>query len=317
MRLLMTFFVVFIHAPFGGKTGEIFFCFGKMAVPFFIVVSGYFCFSDETEIFAERLKKQAKRIFMLSVGANFLYVYLYLIGNKLGKITMGISQRVNDKSLIDLLLYNQSPVADHLWFLGSLFYALVLMLVLVKLKIHKYIMYFAPLLLCIYLYLSYSGGGILIQYRNAIIVTLPYFMMGCLIRRYQHKIREKIKPGVLISVTAAFTVLVVAEYFIRKSKDLPYLSIEVLVYLIVLVCLYYSKIGSKGIVWWLGSKCTLSIYILHMGVLWIFWFGYASFAKAYPVAVTVTAFLVPLLFSALVGKIKQRDTAITQPLHEV
>lgn len=304
MRLLMAFFVVFIHAPFGGKAGEIFFCFGKMAVPFFIVVSGYFCFSDKTEIFEKRIKKQAERIFLLCVGANFLYAYLYLIGNKLGVISEGIHLRVNDASLKDLFLYNQSPVADHLWFLGSLFYAFVLMLVLIKLKIYKYILHFAPVFLGIYLYLFYNGEGKFIQYRNVLIVTLPYFMMGCLIHWYKQKIREKIKPGILMSAAAAFSVFVVFEYLLRKNADVPYLSIEVLVYLVVLICLYYSHIGSKGVVWWLGSKCTLSIYILHMGVLWYFWFVHASFSKAYPAAVTVAAFMLPLLISAFIKIIK-------------
>ncbi|WMC93457.1 acyltransferase family protein [Kineothrix sp. MB12-C1] len=307
MRLLMTFFVVFIHSPFGGKAGEVFFCFGKMAVPFFIVISGYFCFSDQTEIFKKRIKKQAERIFMLCVGANFLYVYLYLIGNKLGIISVGIYRKVDDTSLVNLLLYNQSPVADHLWFLGSLFYALVLMLVLTKLKFYKNILFFAPVFLSIYLYLSYYGGGDFIKYRNVFLVTLPYFMMGCLIRRYKQKIWEKIKPGILISAAAAFSVFVVAEYFMRKNTGVPYLSIEVLIYLVVLVCLYYPNVGSKGIVWWLGSRCTLYIYILHMGVLWFLWFVYTSFTKAHPPVVTITAFVLPLLFSVFIEKIKQHD----------
>lgn len=307
MRLLMTFFVVFIHSPFGGKAGEIFFCFGKMAVPFFIVVSGYFCFSDKTEIFKQRIKKQAKRIFMFCVGANFLYVYLYLIGNKLGLIPVGIQKQVNDSSIVDLFLYNQSPVADHLWFLGSLFYALILMLVLIKIKFHKHILFLAPVLLCIYLYLAYNGGGDFIRYRNVLIVTLPYFMMGCLIHRYKQKIQEIVKPGILISTAAVFVVCVAGEYLIRKNTGVPYLSIEVLVYLVVLVCLYYPNIGSKGIVWWLGSRCTLPVYIWHMGVLWVLWFAYTSFAKTYPTAVTVIAFALPLLLSAFIGKIKQHS----------
>ena len=308
MRLLMAFFVVFIHSPFGGKAGEIFFCFGKMAVPFFIVISGYFCFSDQTEVFKKRIRKQAERIFMLCVGANFLYVYLYLAGNKLGIITVRIYRQVNDASLVNLLLYNQSPVADHLWFLGSLFYALAVMLVLIKLKSYKNILFSAPVLLGIYLYLSYNGGGEFIKYRNVFIVTLPYFMMGCLIRRYKQKIQEKIKPGILISAAAVFSVFVVIEYLLRENTGVPYLSIEVLIYLVVLICLYYPNVGSKGIVWRLGSKCTLPVYISHMAVLWFFWFVCTSFAKTYPAVVTVTAFVLPMLFSAFIEKIKQHDS---------
>lgn len=306
MRLLMAFLVVFIHAPFGGKAGELVFCFGKAAVPFFIVVSGYFCYSIKREQFAARLKKQAVRLFMLCAGANFLYVYLYLIGGKLGWMAADLPRLVTEKSLVGLYLYNQSPVADHLWFLGSLFYALILLLVLVKLRIDRFIMPIAPILLGIYIVLSYIGKGDAIMYRNALLVTLPYFMMGCLIRKYRDKILSFAKPSVFNITTVIFVALVVAEYIMRKDRNVPYLSIEVLIYFIVIFCLRYSKVGKGSPIEWLGSKCTLFVYIVHMSVLWVLWYLFTGFSGRYPALVTVLAFVAPLAVSAVIEGVRAR-----------
>ncbi len=308
MRLVMAFLVVFIHAPFGGKAGELLFCFGKAAVPFFIVVSGYFCYADRPEVFGARLKKQAGRLFMLCAGANFLYVYLYLIGSRQGWITVSLSKLVTEKSLSDLYLYNQSPVADHLWFLGSLFYALVLMLVLVKLKIDKIIMALAPILLGIYLFLSYTGSGEAFRYRNVLLVTLPYFMMGCLIRKYKDVILARVRPAVLNVVTLIFAALVIVEFLLRQNIRVPYLSIEVLVYLIVMVCLCYSQVGKNTVIEWLGSKCTLFVYIVHMSVLWTFWYLFTDFCRRYPAWVTVLAFSIPLVAAAAMKGMKTKKS---------
>lgn len=311
LRLLMAFLVVFIHAPFGGKAGELVFCFGKAAVPFFIVVCGYFCYSHQPEQFAARLKKQAVRLFMLCAGANFLYVYLYLIGNKLGWSRGSLSSLLTEKSIVSLFLYNQSPVADHLWFLGSLSYALVLMLIFVTLKIDKVVMFIAPVLLGVYLFLSYNGSGDWIKYRNVLIVTLPYFMMGCLIRKYKDEILAIVKPVVFNTAAVLFVVLVFVEYLIRKNIGVPYLSIEVLVYLIVIVCLRYSQVGKGTAIEWLGSKCTLFVYVVHMGVLWGFWYFYAGFSGRYPALVTVLGFVIPLAASAVIEGVKVRKKRVS------
>ncbi len=306
MRFVMAFLVVFIHSPFGGKVGELVFCFAKAAVPFFIVVSGYFCYSNESEQFIDRLKKQAVRIFMLCVGANFLYIYLCLIGNKMGWLPLDVSALVTEKNLMDLYLYNQSPVADHLWFLGSLFYAIVLMIIFVKLKVENKVMALAPLLLCIYIFLSYNGSGEAFRYRNVLFVTLPYFMMGCLIRKYKDDILEYAKPRIYNIATVIFAVMVIVEYVIRQDRNVPYLSIEILIYLIVILCIRYSQVGKGTIIEWLGSKCTLFIYIVHMGILWVFWYTSSSLAGKAPALVTILAFAIPLAISAVIEGTKAR-----------
>ena len=304
MRLIMMFLVICIHSPFEGKIGEILFGIGKVAVPFFLVVCGYFCYSGDREVFMKRIKKQAGRLFLLTAGAGFLYGYLYLLGAKLGYMDHGIQTLVTDKSMISLLVFNESPVVCHLWFLGSLFYALVLMLIVTRFRLDKYVMFAAPVLLGIYLWLSFTGKAEFYVYRNALLVTWPYFMMGCLIRRYKDQIQKHIRPLWINLAAVACLALLLVEYKIRNTLAVPFFSAEILVYLIVLVCLNYSETGKRSKLDWLGSKCTLFVYITHFIVIWVFWYDVFGLANVNPAIITVFAFFVPLLVSVGIELVK-------------
>lgn len=305
MRLFMAFLVVCIHAPLPGKAGELFFVVGKVAVPFFLVVCGYFCYRDSKEEFLVRLTRQAKRMFLLCVTANFLYFYLHLFMQFKAGNVVNIASLMTPSAIRNLFLYNMSPVADHLWFLGSLLYAIVFMIVITKLDIESKIMNLAPLLLIIYVYLSTKGTGDYFVYRNCILVGFGYFAMGCLLRSHQDSIRKTFQP-IWIDLTALVCfILVFVEYNQRKTLSVPYLSIEILVYLIVLVGINHARIGKGTIIEWLGSKCTLFVYIAHMFVLWYIWEGVSRSHTNIQKYAAIIAFLVSLVIAAIYQGIKQ------------
>ena len=54
-RFIAMFFVVAIHLPFAGTAGQIVITFGKTAVPFFIMASGFFCYRGDDVEFSKRL----------------------------------------------------------------------------------------------------------------------------------------------------------------------------------------------------------------------------------------------------------------------
>ena len=267
MRLFMCFLVVCIHIPFEGTLGYVIVGIAKVAVPFFIIVSGYMCYRDDSGEFMSRLKKQCKHIFIIAVSAHLLYaaVYYFVQGQTMFKIAL------SDKSIINLLLWNESPYAAHLWFLGSLFYAIVVMMLLTKLKIGKYIMYCFPILIGVYFFLWRNDGTVanLSMYRNAVLCTLPYFMAGCLIKKHEVAILSKLKPKVLVLISTILLGAVIFEYFICKSLTIPYYSSELLVYALVLMCVSLPKVGEKTPFKWLGSKCTLFVYIVHIALIWL------------------------------------------------
>ena len=305
MRIFMAFLVVAIHLPFDGKAGNVFITYGKTAVPFFLVVCGYFLYRDDNKEMMKRLIKQTKRILIFFIAANVFYAGFHAIYLRL---TEGNFNRFGEcftsKALTDFLLYNFSPFSEHLWYLGSLLYALVILLVLNKIKVLKYAMFLAPFLVAGYVVLMHLGIGEGYQLRNAVLVGLGYTMMGMLIRRFEKKILDHKATAPLLwilFIICCATAIFELNYY-KKGVAVPFISCEILVYLIVLLCLKYPDLGKNTFAEWLGRECSLPVYILHIAVMYLMlmtkndgFFGRFG---------AVTVFFVTTVIAALYKKIK-------------
>ncbi|MBR3462512.1 MAG: acyltransferase [Clostridiales bacterium] len=310
MRIVMAFLVIAIHFPFDGKAGEVFFTYGKTAVPFFLVVCGYFLYRDDTKEMMKRLLKQTKRIFIFFVAANAFYALFYAIYLRVTEGSFaGMKDTVSSKALIKFLLYNFSPYSEHLWYLGSLLYALLIMLLLNKLKALKGAMFAAPLLVAAYVVLSHLGIGESYQLRNAILVGLGYTMMGMLIRRFGRKVLDhKFTAPVLWIMFIICCVTAIFELNGYKlGIEVPFVSCEILVYLIMLLCLKYPNFGKDTFAEWLGRECSLPVYILHIAVGYlIFITGNDGFFGKYA---AIVIFVTTTVIAALYKNIKKAITS--------
>lgn len=301
MRYIMAFFVVCIHIPFESAAGNVAVAFGKIAVPFFLVVCGYFLYRNDNNEFFARLKKQTIRVLAITIGANILFIAYSAISSfvKYGNLN-SFTGNFTGNNIVDFLLYNMSPFGGHLWYLGSLLYALVILMILCKTKIHKYVMFASPVLLGVYIALTWFGHAEYFVYRNALLVTLPYVMMGCLIRRYEDKLM-KIKSPVLFGLLLVLCVTNVIELNVySRGTGVPFFSAEILVYVVVLLMLKFRDFGKGTLMEKLGSKCSLFIYIVHMLVILLisdFVPDHTGFLTTYgPVTVFIVTTLIAVLF---------------------
>ncbi|MBO4426500.1 MAG: acyltransferase [Clostridiales bacterium] len=273
MRIVMAFSVVTIHWPFDGKAGEVFITYGKTAAPFFLVIAGYFLFREDGKEMTKRLLKQGKRMLIFYLAANVFYGVAYAVDEWITNGDLnGLRQYFTAKSMSDFLLYNLSPFSEHLWFLGSLLYAIVIMLILNKLKILKYVMFAAPALVAAYCILMHMGVGEPYQLRNALFVGLGYTMMGMLIRRFEKKILDhKFSAPVLwILFVICCTTAIFELNGYKQGIAVPFASCEILLYVIVLLCLKYPDFGKGTFAEKLGHECSLTVYIMHMFTLMLF-----------------------------------------------
>ena len=309
MRIVMAFFVVAIHVPFADKAGEVFITYGKTAVPFFLVICGYFLYRDDNSEMMKRLIKQTKRIFIFFIAANVFYAGVYAVYLRVTSGSFdGMKACFSAKVLTDFALYNLSPFSEHLWYLGSLFYALIIMLLLNKLKLMKYAMFAAPLLVAAYVVLSHLGIGTPVQLRNALFVGLGYTMMGMLIRRFEKKILDqKAAAPVLWILTVICCVTAVFELNgYKQGTAVPFVSCEILIYLIVLLCLKYPDFGKGTFAEWLGRECSLTVYIMHMAVLYLMLMtGNDKFFGKFG---AVTVFVLTTVIAAIYKNIKNAVT---------
>lgn len=61
-RAIAAFLVVAIHCPFPGALGEAVANVGRIAVPFFFIVSGFFCYSEDADVNRKKAVRQIKTI---------------------------------------------------------------------------------------------------------------------------------------------------------------------------------------------------------------------------------------------------------------
>ena len=310
MRIVMAFLVVAIHLPFNGKAGNVFITFGKTAVPFFLVVCGYFLYREDNKEMMKRLLKQTKRILIFFIASNMFYAGFHAVYLRVTEGSFkGMSECFTPKALTNFLLYNLSPFSEHLWYLGSLLYALVILLVLNKIKALKFAMFLAPFLVAGYVVLSHLGIGTGIQLRNAVLVGLGYTMMGMLIRRFEKKILDhKATDPILLVLFIICCVTAIFELNgYKQGVAVPFVSCEILTCLIVLLCLKYPDFGKNTFAEWLGRECSLPIYILHIAVMYLMLMtGNDSFFGKFG---AVTVFVVTTVIAALYKNIKNAITA--------
>ena len=272
MRIVMAFLVVAIHYPFEGKAGEVFITFGKTAVPFFLVICGYMLYRDDAKELMSRLLKQTKRILIFFLASNIFYALATALYDKKMSGKVDMRPYFTGTAIKNFLLYNFSPFSEHLWFFGSLLYALVILLILNKCKILKPSLFLGPVLIATYVVLSHMGVGEAYQLRNAILVGLSYTMTGMLIRRYENKILSiKALPAILGAafVGAGIAALIELNTY-KKGVGVPFVGCEVLTIVLVLLCLRFPNFGKGTYAEKLGRTCSLPIYVMHIFTLMVF-----------------------------------------------
>ena len=271
MRIVMSFLVVCIHVPFAGAAGSVFITFGKTAVPFFLAVCGYMLYREDSQEMMKRLIKQTKRILIFYIGSIVFYVAANVVNIALNTGSFAAAKELYTANTIpDLLLYNYLPFAEHLWFFGSLLYALIIMLILNKLKVLKKSVFAGPVLIAAYVVLSHLEiGGSYYQLRNAVLVGLSYTMTGMLIRIYEDKILKIrfIAPILVILFVACCTGAIIELNVYKQGTAVPFISCEIMTFVMLLLCLRFKDFGKGTFMAELGRTCSLPIYVMHIFVL--------------------------------------------------
>lgn len=272
-RFFAMFLVVAVHFPLPGLAGGIAITYAKTAVPFFIIVSGYFCYCADNKQFIRNLSKRIIKMTIFCVLANLFYFLLVFKLSGVSTYTTFKILYMNDNAWKTFWLVNESPFAGHLWFLGSMVYAMILLLLFTLLSIQKPLLWISPLLLSVYIWMSRSGQYDLVYCRNALFCTMPYFMFGCLMRKYDRKIIEKLgsKIGKIV-LTVALILCIIAsflEFWHYQDVGITFISTEILTIVLVLFLLCFRNIGKNSIFEHMGRRDTMFIYIMHFAVILI------------------------------------------------
>lgn len=141
LKLIAAYMVVFIHVNFSGMFGEYVIAAATFAVPLFFMVSGYFSYNSDVS----KILKKAKHIIMMFCISEVIYIIYFFIEFKiLGNpyaFRSYIKQGLEFYNLVKFLLYNETHIIVHLWFLPALLYCYIIFYIVKKANISNKICY--------------------------------------------------------------------------------------------------------------------------------------------------------------------------------
>lgn len=268
-------FVVFMHCEFPGVTGIAVQAISRFCVPFFFMVSGYYCFRPSMQqADAQQVENSTKGVIKkkaLHIAKITLYAFLFYLAFILLQQAFFHNQdlSVNKVKIVSWLVFNQPFIrAGHLWFLFALLYAYIFYGLLEHFNLRKFAYRLAAALFVMYICLAQGVhlAGIEIPnmyYRNWLIEAFPYFMLGHWIHENQDKIN--ISNKVLIIIIIVTTLLCWVERWIM-GRDFGVNIVTIPQVFALFVYGVKNPTRHEGAIQRLGLECSMLVYILHIAI---------------------------------------------------
>ena len=262
LRFLGCVFVVFIHCPFPDPVGEYVKTAGRTAVPFFLLLSGYF--SDN----AEPVKKAKKKlldtlIVVLAAGALCLLwnsVNSYLRWQDFFKWVLPYLKR---ETALNFLLYNRAVFFNStFYYFFALIYTYCIFILACKTKTTKLFYCLIPFLLVMLFVAATNGkwymGG------NWLFLGIPFFFLGHFLHSHPAVIRRmkgKELPLILLGLLLAWL-----EQDLQLHTDYLYIGSVISAVACLCLCVNSGERACPRPLVYLGTNCSLFIMVLHCEV---------------------------------------------------
>lgn len=207
LRFISCLFVVLIHCPLPGFVGTAIITFGRYAVPFFLMISGWYLFSCNRNVVLGKSIKQLRGTLKL-IGAFFVS---YLIMNSLaGIIEYGtpfawIQNYSNFTTILYWLLFNRALfLGSSAYYIFMMLYIYIIIIFWAKYNLPQYMVYATPVLVLINIYCGEFTDLAWFTYGNFLFTGIPCFAIGYLLHQCKDKITgfTVIKWGCLFAIGA-------------------------------------------------------------------------------------------------------------------
>ena len=320
LKIIAAFFVVGIHVHFPGDFGRAFVAVARFAVPFFFMVSGFFCYYENKEGINEKYKRKIKHLVVIFAGSFVMYLaYGLLVSVLNNNIGDYISHKFSLVALIEFFVFNHPRVMEALWFLPALCYATLVFFFFEKKGITKKMYFLIPVLFIAGVLLRelpefIDGMPSLFSKaylcRNWLFVGLPFFMTGHYIRKNEEKLTTKFSDISLILIMLISTAEAVVADMLHVQKSLYIGTFFAVVALFIFALKKEGKIKS-GKIAYLGAAYSLYVYVFHIMVKNVFEkvFSTGIFASVGEILIPVMpvmVFAVSLVASAVYCFIKKK-----------
>lgn len=239
----------------------------RCAVPCFLIISGFLLYT-QNGIGRERLKRNIKHIFHIIIWATLLFAFL----KEAMAIIHGNFFLPSKKQWLYFIVFNENPFGYHLWYLGAYLYVLLVMQIVDKYNLWKYILRCIPILLLgdlmfgKYSLLLFNKEFPYVFVRNFMFVGIPYFLLGVWMKKNIAKLQtvnKYIYSGgvILFSITS-----IIEKTFLLYIGKCPirehYLSTTFLATCLFLFFMSFKNERASRISQ-MGERESLYIYIFH------------------------------------------------------
>lgn len=273
IKAICAFFIVCIHTFMYIDTSSYFITIIRFSVPVFFMITGYNYNSIKSK-WSKYISNIVSLIFVSNL-IYFLYELIRVIVNK-DSIVVYINQIVSIKTILKLVLFNESPFMWHLWYLFAILYVLLIYRYVESKNIEKILCFITPLLLIMDLILGKYSMLIFGRYtnhmfliRNFLFVGLPYFYIGVYMNIKEEKIRSiniNNKKIILLFLTSCITCICERIILTGLGANSPrehYISTTIMS-IIIFIFVIRNKIFMEGtLLQKIGKEYSTWIYILH------------------------------------------------------
>ena len=266
LRFISSLFVVLIHCPLPGFWGNAIITFGRYAVPFFLMISGWYLFSYDRNVVLEKAIKQLCGIIKL-IGAFFV---VYLVTNSLcGIVERGvpfewIKKYSNFTTVLYWLLFNRALfLGSTAYYIFMMLYIYIIIIFWAKYNLSMYMVYAAPALIVINIICGEFTDLPWFTYGNFLFTGIPCFAIGYLL----HQCKDKIFSFSLVKYICLFVLGALIACFEAYATKTAYCHIgSILMAGSLLIICVRNNISYLPHIAQILHKYSTIIFIIHCGI---------------------------------------------------
>lgn len=235
-----------------------------IAVPIFFMISGYFLLYEIGEKTEIRLRKSCYKIIKLYLFSSVIYFAWNLTGFS---VQHGEDfHNTNPLELVFNLLFNGTSQSLHLWYLTTCIYTFLLLIILLRFHLFKYVYIIAAIGLFLNIFVDHydfktwtnDPFRYLFLLRNIFLQGVPYMMIGVLCHRYENFFTLRNSS---ILVILSFCLLFIQHIIPNIPFELYPLPLA------VSILMWFRNLTTQGfglrIMAYLGHQYSLGIYLWH------------------------------------------------------
>lgn len=252
--------------------------FGRIFLPIFFVITGYFITNDLGELSEEKIKRALKKVFKIALWAQAAFMIISLLANPQAILT-----KLQDwHEWINLVIIGDF-FQFHLWYLNAYIFLMLALLIAMRIKVEKTLIPIAllglaaALLLGKYnIYLHWNSPLVKMWSLDCNFVTigLPFLLTGILIKRNPKLTHLPWSILTVLLICIALAAYYEFNYLNEVHADyygdifistLPFAAIVFLIFM-RFSGRWLNTVLIRGLVW-LGKNFTLGIYLWHPVIL--------------------------------------------------